>query len=132
MRLVLAACLVAMPAALQAQAPMTGDEFDAYTQGRTLTFSSGGVPYGIEQYLPNREVIWAFVGQECRRGKWFDNGGQICFTYEKDGALQCWIFRETEEGLSAQFQDGTGAGTELVEVEQSSEPLSCPGPDVGV
>ncbi len=128
--LFLALGIVAAPA--MAETPMGAEAFERYTTGRTLTFSSRGVPYGIEQYLPDRRVIWSFIGQECRRGSWYAMDDQICFTYEHDPTPQCWTFYAGSDGLRARFEDGRPEPTELVEVEQSPEPLRCAGPDVGV
>lgn len=115
-----------------AQEPLGGAAFDERVTGRTLTFGSGGTPYGVEQYLPGRRVIWAFVGGPCRRGEWYeDPPGRICFVYDHDPAPQCWFFFDEPGGLRARF-DGAGLGQDLIEVEQSDSPLICPGPDVGV
>jgi hypothetical protein len=129
---VLIGCMGLPPAAAQdTGAPMSGEEFEAYTTGKTLTFGVGGRPYGVEQYLENRRVIWAFIGEECREGRWFEAGEMICFSYDDDPArLHCWEFYDSEAGLLARIRNGSGA-TELVEVEQSPAPLHCPGPRVG-
>jgi hypothetical protein len=125
-----AALLGGLPAAA-ADVPLTGPEFDAHTLGRTLTFGVGGVPYGVEQYLPGRQVIWAFVDQPCRRGVWYEDApGVICFAYEHDPTPQCWNFFADPTGLRARFLGG-GMGPDLVQVDDSPDALSCPGPDVG-
>jgi hypothetical protein len=114
-----------------ADAPMTIEEFDAYATGKTLTYAIGGEIYGAEQYLPGRKVIWAFKGQECRRGFWYEQAGEVCFVYEHEGAPQCWRFFHGPGGLRAQFSSDP-EGAELAAVNESSEPLICAGPDVGV
>lgn len=112
--------------------PLTAEEFDAYATGKTLTYGQGGAVYGTEQYLPGRQVRWAFREDACQKGEWYPSGSEICFVYEQDtGGPQCWTFFQTEGGLRARFA-GDAAGAELSEVAQSSEPLNCPGPDVGV
>ncbi|MFN3937803.1 MAG: hypothetical protein ACK4KW_09515 [Gemmobacter sp.] len=119
-------------AAAAAETPMTGAEFEARTSGQTLDFAVRGEPYGTEQYLPGRRVIWAFSGGQCRYGKWYEDGtGRICFVYEHDPTPQCWWFFDRPGGIAALF-DGDQPGSELVEVRRSSEPMACPGPDVGV
>lgn len=124
--------LVAGPLAAASQAKLTAEEFEAYTTGKVLTYGVAGEPYGIEQYLPGRKVIWAFVGDECRTGSWYEQGDLICFLYEdRIDDPQCWSFFLGADGLSAQF-DGDESGSKLVEVQQSSGPMSCPGPDLGV
>lgn len=131
--LTLAALLTApLPAAaLDADQPMTAMEFDAYTRGLTLTFGVDGVPYGIEQFLPNRRVLWSFIGEECRDGTWYQAGPQICFVYDDEpGREHCWTFFDTGNGLRARFGDDP-EGTELVEVLRSPAPMMCKGPLVG-
>jgi hypothetical protein len=133
--LALLVSLAALPAPAQTDSPsMTAEEFDAYTLGRTLSYSLQGTPYGIEEYLPDRRVRWAFVGQECQTGVWYERNGNICFLYDNAPAdEQCWRFRLTEGGgLSAVFQGPDGPSTELYEVQQSDQPLTCAAPGLGV
>ena len=115
-----------------AETAMTALEFENYSTGKTLFFGSEGAPYGAEQYLPNRQVIWTFLDGQCMRGTWFEADSQICFVYESDPeAPQCWSFFSQGNGLMARFENDPDATT-LVEVNQSPEPLYCPGPGVGV
>ena len=116
---------------LAAETPLTGAEFGAYATGKTLTFSQGGSVYGAEQYLPGNRVLWAFEGDICREGLWYEEAGLICFVYDYDPTPQCWTFWKDDNGLNARFS-GDAAGTELSEVAQSDKPLQCAGPDVGV
>ena len=112
--------------------PMTAAEFEAYTTGKTLTYAhKGATPYGAEAYLPGRRVEWAFDGGECKTGQWFEDLGLICFVYEDNPTAQCWSFFQTPQGLTAQFENEENASP-LYEIEQSDEPLFCPGPQVGV
>lgn len=110
---------------------LTAKEFETATTGRTLYYNSGGQPYGVEQYLPGRKVIWAFLGDDCRTGEWYEDAGDICFVYEDNPAPQCWTFWTSEAGLLARFR-GDPAGLPLIAVEQSPEPMACLGPNVGV
>ena len=133
--LLLAAAL-ALPAFGQeampvADAPMTGAEFDAYATGKTLSYAQDGVVWGSEQYLPGRKVVWAFTEDDCQYGRWFEDRGNICFLYDNDPEAQCWKFFREASGLRAIFM-GADGGTSLSEVAQSTKPLNCPGPDVGV
>lgn len=133
--LALLVALAALPALAQTsdQPSMNAEAFDAYTLGRTLSYSQQGTPYGIEEYLPNRRVRWAFVGQECQTGVWYERNGNICFLYDNAPSdEQCWRFHASEGGLRGVFQGPDGPSTELYEVQQSSEPLTCAGPGVGV
>ena len=145
-RLVLALLvgLTALPAVAQVSTPipapeaipgpsLNADAFDHYTLGRTLSYNFEGTPYGIEEYLPNRRVQWAFMGQECQTGIWYERNGNICFIYDNAPSdEQCWRFYGTETGLRGVFQGVDGPGTELYEVQQSDAPLTCMGPGVGV
>ena len=130
MRRLAALCLVfAAPAA--AETSLTASAFESYATGKTLTYALDGAVYGAEQYLPGRKVIWAFKGDECHRGEWYEDAGQICFVYDHDPAPQCWSFTEGAAGLRARFA-GDPEGAELALVEETPNPLICAGPDVGV
>lgn len=122
--------LTALPA--HAGEPMTAAEFEAYVTGQTLTYSDGGVTYGIEEYLSNRRVRWSYINDECHDGYWYEAGPEICFVYEHNpDEAQCWIFSKDDGRLSAKFM-GADDGRELYEAQRSSEPMVCLGPDVGV
>ncbi len=130
-RLLIFLSLLGLPA--WAQPPMSGDEFDAYTKGNTLTFLENGQPYGIEQYLDRRRVTWAFDNGECQQGYWFEpEPAKICFVYEgSDGGENCWNFFRTDTGLRAMFL-GALEGEPLYEARRSRLPMLCLGPEVGV
>ncbi|KCV83261.1 hypothetical protein ATO10_00830 [Actibacterium atlanticum] len=129
MRALAIVALLASPAL--AQTPMTGAEFESYTAGKTLYFGQSGAPYGAEQYLPNRRVIWTFLDGRCEYGTWHSQGTQICFDYEnRPGQTQCWTFFSDGDSLSARFENDP-ALQPLIEVEKTQAPLYCPGPDVG-
>lgn len=118
-----------------AEAAMSGAEFEAYTEGRTLYFGSDGRNYGAEDYLPGREVRWSFLDGACKDGVWYEaqsaQGPQICFIYEdRPEEPQCWVFERTDSGLLATFQGESG--TVLYEARRSEEPQVCLGPEVGV
>lgn len=123
--------MAALPATAQDRGPpMTAEEFDAHVTGKTLSYSDGNGIWGTEQYLPGRRVVWAFSEDICQYGTWYPQGDQICFVYDDGPDPQCWTFWKEGTGLRALFAGDTA--TELSEVEQSKEPLGCPGPDVGV
>ena len=115
----------------QSETAMSAAEFEAYTTGKTLTYSVTGDVYGAEQYLPGKRVVWAFKGDDCADGVWYEQAGLICFVYENNGTPQCWNFYRTNAGLRAEFIGDDGSST-LSEVDQSAIPLNCAGPDVGV
>ncbi|SIS65735.1 hypothetical protein SAMN05421759_102118 [Roseivivax lentus] len=124
------ACVAGPPALAQGGAPMDAEAFEAYTEGKTLTFSESGVPYGIERYLPNRRVRWSFLDGQCKDGLWYPEGDRICFIYEDNLTPQCWRFYREGTGLRAIFGDEAG-GTELYEAGEEAE-MTCLGPDIGV
>lgn len=125
--------LSVMAAATWADEPLSGPEFDAYTQGKTMTYAQGGTVWGREQYLPGARVIWAFEGQDCKRGAWHEAApGLICFAYQDNPAdLECWRFFHREGKLFAQ-PDGADNAAPLAAIEETNAPLACPGPDLGV
>ena len=127
----LAACLAAALPAAAAQSPMTAEEFEDYTTGKTLYFFSQGEAYGVEEYHENRRVRWSFLDGDCKEGAWYPQGEQICFVYEDNPTPQCWTFYRERDGLRALFE-GRETGTELYEAGESDEPMMCLGPDVGV
>ncbi len=132
MRFVLSALVLAtLAGAARAEAPLSAAEFEAITTGRTLTYAQGGFIYGIEQYKPGRRVVWAFAGDTCREGVWYQEGEAICFVYEDDPGPQCWLFHARPGGMTARVVDQP-PGSELTVVAESAEPLACMGPDVGV
>ena len=120
-------CL-ATPAVSQ---PLTAEEFEQATTGRTFFYSRDGQSYGAEQYLPGRKVIWAFTGDDCQKGLWYPDGPDICFVYENKPDPQCWIFTQGAGGLEARFRDDF-AESPLLGQRSSPEPMACLGPDVGV
>ena len=122
--------LTLLPGPSGAQTPMTAAEFEAYVTGKTLFFSSQGQAYGAEQYLPNRRVIWTFLGDECQEGFWYEDQGQICFVYDFSPDPQCWTFYQGPGGIVARFEDDP-TQTTLYEITRSPEPLMCLGPEVG-
>ena len=115
-----------------ADGPMTAAEFEAYTAGKTLTFGAAGNPaYGVEQYQPNRRVVWSFLEGDCSNGVWYESKGNICFRYDFDPEPKCWKFHDDPEGLRAVFMNRPDMSV-LYEAQDSGEPLICPGPDLGV
>ncbi|MEM6407042.1 MAG: hypothetical protein AAF700_01355 [Pseudomonadota bacterium] len=110
---------------------ITPQEFEDFTSGTTLYFNRGGQPYGAEEYLNDRRVIWTFLDGTCERGAWYSEGDQICFVYESAIAAQCWHFVEAGGDKRARVV-GDPPENDLYVVGQNTEPLHCPGPGVGV
>ena len=126
-----AALCAALAAPLSAAEALSAAEFEAYVEGKTLYFGSGGQPYGAEEYLPDRRVRWSFLDGDCKDGYWFESASHICFVYEDRPDPQCWSFYREGSGLRAVFEGGPGE-TELYEARQTDDPMLCHGPDVGV
>lgn len=124
MKIIALLAVLATPAL--AETPMTGAEFEAYVSGKTLTFGTVGAPYGMEAYHAGRRVTWAFIGDECQAGKWYEEGANICFTYDFDPEPQCWQFFDEPGGLRAVFVNDPGT-TVLYEALDADDKLICPG-----
>lgn len=121
---------ILMASPVFAEGPMNAAEFDAYTQGKTLTFGvTGDQAYGIEQYQPNRRVVWSFLDGDCSNGVWYESKGSICFRYDHDPEPKCWHFYDEPNGLRAVFTNRPTMSA-LYEAQDSQEPLICPGPDL--
>ena len=127
--LALLAFVVAAP--LATQSTMTAEEFDAYTRGKTLFYNSNGQTYGAERYLEDQRVEWSFLDGECKPGAWYEDNGQICFTYDDNPGAQCWTFQLGSGGLIARFENDPTT-TELYEAEDIDEEMLCLGPKIGV
>lgn len=107
--------------------PLDAAGFEAYTQGRTLSFGSQGAePYGMERYLSGRRVIWTFLDGQCDNGVWYEQDDSICFTYDFDPTPQCWQFFVQDDGLLAIFMNDPGT-TVLYEVQDNAGDLICGG-----
>ncbi|WP_319826397.1 hypothetical protein [Thalassovita sp.] len=129
MRYAILALLIAAPAV--AESPMTAQEFDAYTRGKTFYYAESGEPYGGEEYLDRRRVRWSFLDGKCKDGTWYEDAGHICFVYEDNPAPQCWTFYDRPGGLVARFENNPST-TILYETRKTDEPMLCLGPEVGV
>lgn len=128
MRAILLAFFLATPAL--SEEPLTADDFDALTLGRTMTWAEFGQVYGVEQYLPGRRVRWTELGEDCKLGHWYPEGRMICFQYEDDPEPDCWTITQDRTGLHARYA-GTAADSAPVVVEETTEPMACFGPKVG-
>jgi hypothetical protein len=129
MRGVLIICLTGLPAF--AETPLTGEAFDALTQGRTMTWAEFGTVYGVEQYLPDRNVRWTVLGDDCKTGHWYTDGPEICFQYEDDPAPDCWTITDLGTRMEARYR-GNPISAAPVIVEETTEAMACFGPEVGV
>ena len=136
-RIVLAATLAAplvlgfAAPSVQAETPLTGPEFEANTTGATITYDYGDGLFGTEEYLPGRQVRWAFDGDLCIYGEWYQQNDQICFVYETDPTPACWLYFLDDGDIRGRYM-GDGGGWEILESSRDGGPLPCAGPDVGV
>lgn len=112
---------------------LTEGEFAALVDGKTLFFSQRGQDYGAEEYRRDRSVIWSFQQGQCLRGVWEPGpDNSICFIYQdRPDAPICWAFFRDGEDISARVLDADPAN-DLTVTGESTAPLICPGPDVGV
>ncbi|MFQ6553222.1 hypothetical protein AAD018_012875 [Aestuariibius insulae] len=124
---------IALPAA--AETPLSAEEFGAFTEGKTLNFYRDGVLFGAEQYRSNKRVRWSFIAgqeqQDCMEGVWYEQEGDICFSYEDGLVDQCWAFFRDGDGLRATFRNTVPNVTGYT-AQETTEPLLCLGPNVGV
>lgn len=129
----IALALALLPGTALADTPITADQFETHVTGYTVTYQQSGNLFGIEQYLPDRKVLWSTAPGECQYGTWYPEGENICFVYEYDPLPACWTFWLQGGALVAlSTSSAPGVGAELYEVEKTQTPLPCPGPDFGV
>ena len=126
-----AALVTGLALPVPAAEPMSGAQFEAYVEGKTLYFGQNGQAYGVEEYLDDRRVRWSFLDGDCKDGMWYEDQGMICFVYEDNPTPQCWSFFRESNGLRAIFENDPDATT-LYEAQQNDEPMMCLGPEVGV
>lgn len=131
MKPVFAACALlgtVLPAL--AQTPLTADQFEAHVTGHTITYRQFSGIFGVEEYLAGRQVRWSVAENLCQYGSWYPEGEAICFVYEHDPTPHCWTFW-LEAGSLRALSVNDLPGAELSEVDRTTTPLSCPGPDIG-
>ncbi len=125
--------LLASPAL--AETPMTGAEFQAHVGSNTFSYAYSNGARGTADYGPGRTLLWAFEGDSCISGYWFEEGDQLCFAFEDGRLSACWLFYKESDRLRGQatiLGSGAQPDIEIFEVSHTDQPLTCPGPDVGV
>lgn len=127
----LAFALLLWPVPALAEPPLTAAGFEAHVAGKTVTYARQGTVFGIEEYLADRQVRWSVAPNLCLYGRWYPQDDDICFVYTDDPAPHCWTFW-LKDGALVALSAGGDPGSELFEVEASTDGLPCPGPDVGV
>lgn len=121
---------LALAAPAKAETVLTPADFEAFAQGSTVYFSRHGKPYGAEQYLRNRKVIWAFADGTCEFGEWFPDGDRLCFQYEHQSSPLCWNYLQTDAGKVVRVV-GDDPENDLLVAGQDREHLKCAAPNVG-
>lgn len=108
-------------------------EFEAMSQGRTLYFDRGGVPFGAEQYFPGRRSLWRFEATgDCIEGGWRADGDLICFLYDGADGPECWHFERDGTRLRAALVEEGGETGFALDLDHSDQrALDCPAPNVG-
>lgn len=106
-----------------AETPMTATGFEAWSTGKTLTYSANGQVWGSETHLAKRATLDDRDGDICRRGKWQPKGDAICFVYEADPVRSCWRFTRDADQLFATI--GWGFLAQRYAVTMSDTAVSC-------
>ncbi len=124
-------CLALCAAPALAETPISPQAFEAHVTGQTITYQQFDFVFGVEEYLPGRQVRWSAAPGLCQYGIWYPAGDKICFVYEDDPTAHCWTFWLRKGALVA-LSDTAVPGEELTEIDRNDRGLACPGPDVGV
>jgi hypothetical protein len=131
----IALLLTVLPGPLAAETPMTGAEFQAHVGNGTFSYVYSNGVRGVADYGPDRTLTWAFEGDQCIKGYWFEDGSQLCFAFMDDTLSACWHFFKDGDRLVGQatfLSSGNPLDLDIREVSHTDQPMSCPGPDVGV
>jgi len=112
-------------------------EFGADAVGQTYWFSENGFHYGAEQYFDDQTTIWQDREGNCKKGRWWAEGNNMCFAYENDPAPDCWVMSETDDGRilveSLRPLEGAEDSPLILElIRRTPLPISCTGPLLGV
>lgn len=130
----LALALAVAPTLAAAEPPMTGAEFQAHIGMNTFSYLYSNGVRGTADYGPGHTLVWAFEGDTCVNGYWFEAGDDICFAFE-DGALSaCWHFYKQDNrlhGIATRLSSGDQTSVEIFEASHTDQSVDCPGPDVG-
>ena len=123
--------LILVAAIAQAEdAPMSGPEFRAASEGHTLYFETlDGEYFGAEQYFEDNRSVWLPRQGQCIPGVWAAAEDKICFLHY--GEVACWrIYGENGEVTHAAAAD-QGDTLTLRVVRRDRSPVLCPdGPGV--
>jgi hypothetical protein len=115
-----------------AQHAMSGPDFEAFVEGRSLHFEQAGRHFGSEQFFSGRRSLWRYPDGTCTPGRWREKTGLICFTYEDIPGDQCWQVRNNAGRLVAEsYADARPTGLVVEMTQADTHPLPCPGPETG-
>jgi hypothetical protein len=71
--------------------PKSGQDFEAFVQGRTFETHDMSARYGVETFLPGRRAIWRDAAQ-CLDGSLRAVGDMICFDDIGRPQPSCWTY----------------------------------------
>jgi hypothetical protein len=131
----LALVLALFPTIASAETPLTATEFQAHIGLDTISYRYSDGTRGTADYGPDRRFLWAFEGDSCIEGTWFDRGNEICFAHADGRLSACWHFFKDGNrlrGTATFLSSGSPLNLEIQEVSHTDQPLRCAGPDVGV
>ncbi|MXU65544.1 hypothetical protein [Oceanomicrobium pacificus] len=123
--------LAPLPAALCA-APLTAPDFEAMVEGHKFDFTLNGMPFGREQYLPGRQVLWQGPGGACQYGRWYPAGDAICFEYDEIPDPFCWTVERSADRVEVTLLPSEAGITVDMVGPTDSQMMSCPLPGLGV
>ncbi|MGL4236262.1 MAG: hypothetical protein ACRCSW_09335 [Tabrizicola sp.] len=113
--------LFALPAMAQ-ERPLSGAEFGALVEGKTMdTFDLDGL-FGVETFLPGRKTLWR-DSERCLKGTWTETDGMICYTYEGDAGPFCSTFYDRGDWIIG-FRGGVW-GSDPIMLYPSRDVVTC-------
>jgi hypothetical protein len=102
--------------------PMTGAEFEAFVEGRTMdTYNDAGL-LGVETFLPGRRTLWRDESH-CLKGTWTVQEEMICYTYEGEEGRFCSSFHDRGDWLIG-FREGVW-GEDPIMLQPSTDVVTC-------
>lgn len=119
------------PQFVAAETILSPEEFEAFSENRTLYFSQNGKHYGTEQYFEGRIVTWKDFEGQCQNGFWVTSGDAICFYYENDPDPHCWHVLQKSNGISVRLLGGDPVD-DLNMTALDDQDIVCPAPFLGV
>jgi hypothetical protein len=120
---------VTLPAG--AETPLSAEAFQNHVGTDTLTFRYESGLLGSADHGPDRTLLWAFVGSDCVRGRWYAAEDLLCFSFEHNDYDACWQFYLRDGRLVGTIQNSDGL-YEIAEIARSTLPLSCAPAGPGV